>query len=78
MYITVDGDVTVSGTGDKPVFCTGPYAGTNVRLNSNTGEMLYISSSIIVMYDLTVGSEGGAPVTIKSVVEVRRGAVLSF
>ena len=70
MYITVDGDVSVVGTGSEPVYCTGPFAGNNVHLSSNTGKMLYISSSIIVMYDLTVGSDGGAPVTIKNIVEV--------
>ena len=70
--IDIGGQVTVLGTGDQPVFCTGPFAADNVVVKSNEGDLYIVNSAMLIYLNASFGSEKGA-VTMQQAIQVGLG-----
>lgn len=66
--IDIGGQVTVLGTGDQPVFCTGPFAADNVVVKSNEGDLYIVNSAMLIYLNASFGSEKGA-VTMQQAIQ---------
>ena len=70
ILIAIVNDAVIKGNGDEDVFCSGPFAADNLNITSNSGDVYYINSAVLVLSDVVVGSNDGGLLFLSSVVQV--------